>query len=104
MPNYVCLVTFTQEGLKNMKATTKRAKAFAEKVESHGVHIKTTLWTVGRYDLVHVVEAPDDETAAAMAFSLGTLGNVRTELMRGFDVDEMEQVLENVYTPYDLLT
>ncbi len=104
MPNYVCLVTFTQEGLKNLKATTKRAKAFADKVQQEGVIIKSTFWTVGRYDLVHIMEAPDDETAAAMAFSLGSLGNVRTETLRAFDIDEMEQVLEKVYTPYDLVT
>ena len=103
MPHYVCLVSFTQEGLKNLKATTKRAKAFEEQVEKHGIKVKTTLWTVGRYDLVHIVEAPDDETAAAMAFSLGALGNVRTETLRAFDIDEMESVLENVYTPYDLV-
>lgn len=104
MPNYVCLVTFTQEGLKNLKATTKRAAAFAKKVESKGINIKTTLWTVGRYDLVHIFEAPDDDTAAAMAFSLGVLGNVRTETLRAFEIDEMEKILEDVYTPYDLVS
>jgi len=104
MPNYVCLVTFTQEGLKNLKATTKRAAAFEEKVKEHGVKVLCTFWTVGRYDLVHVLEAPDDETAAAMAFSLGVLGNVRTETLRAFTRDEMEKVLETVYSPYDLAT
>ena len=103
MPQYVCLVSFTQEGLKNLKATTKRAKAFQEQVEKHGIKIKTTLWTVGSYDLVHIVEAPDDKTAAAMSFSLGAFGNVRTELLRAFDIDEMESVLDQVYTPYDLV-
>ncbi len=104
MPNYVCLVTFTQEGLKNLKATTKRAAAFEEKVKEHNVKIKYTLWTVGQYDIVHILEAPDDETAASMAFSLGSLGNVRTETLRAFDLNEMEKVLEKVYTPYDLVT
>ncbi len=88
MANYVCLVSFTQEGLKNLKATTKRAKAFEEQAEKVGVKIKCTFWTVGRYDLVHIFEAPDDETAAAMAFSLGVVGNVRTETLRAFDIGE----------------
>ncbi len=104
MPNYVCLVTFTQEGLKNLKATTKRARVFSEKIESKGITIKDTYWTVGRYDLVHVFEAKDDDSAAALAFSLGVLGNVRTETLRAFNINEMETILENVYTPYDLLT
>jgi len=102
MACYVCLVRFTQEGLKNLKATTKRARAFQSKIEKRGVTIKDTYWTVGTYDLVHIFEAPDDETAATLAFSLGTLGNVRCETLRAFDIDEMEKILEGVYTPYDL--
>ena len=104
MASYVCLVSFTQEGLKNLKATTKRAKAFGEIAEKAGVKVKFTLWTVGRYDLVHIFEADSDETAATMSFSLGALGNVRTETLRAFDIDEMEGILENVYTPYDLIS
>lgn len=104
MPHYVCLVSFTQEGLKNLKATTKRARAFAEKIEKQGVRIESTYWTVGRYDLVHIFEAPDDEKAAALAFSLGALGNVRTETLRAFDIDEMEKIVEDVYTPYDFVS
>ena len=57
----------------------------------------------GHYDIVHIVEAPDDETAASMAFSLGALGNVRIETMRAFDRAEMTDILEKVQTPYDLL-
>jgi len=100
---YVCLVTFTEQGLKNLKATTARAKAFTEKCEKNGVKILQTFWTVGRYDLVHIVETDNDEIAAAMAFSLGSLGNVRTETLRAFDINDMEKILENVYTPYDLV-
>lgn len=103
MPQYVCLVTFTKQGLKNLGATTKRAKAFEDAAEKLGVEIKYTLWTVGRYDIVHILEAPDDETAASMAFSLGALGNVRTETLRAFDREEMEAIIDRVQTPFDLL-
>jgi len=103
MPHYVCLVSFTHEGLKNLKATTKRARAFSEKIEGRGITIKDTYWTVGRYDMVHIFEASDDEEAAALSMSLGALGSVRTETMRAFDIGEMEQVLKKVYTPYDLV-
>lgn len=103
MASYVCLVSFTQEGLKNLGATTRRAEAFEKAAEKLGVTIKFTLWTLGRFDLVHILEAPDDETAASMAFSLGALGNVRVETMRAFDRGEMEETLDKVQTPYDLL-
>ncbi len=104
MPQYVCLVTFTQQGLKNLAATTKRAEAFEVAAEKLGVIIKSTLWTVGRFDLVHILEAPDDDTAATMAFSLGSIGNVRTETLRAFDGGEMKEIIKNVQTPYDLLS
>ncbi len=104
MPHYLCLVTFTHEGLKNLRATTKRAEAFEEKAEKAGLKILNTYWNVGRYDLFHVFDAPDDETAAAMSFSLGVLGNVRVEMMRAFNREEMQELLTKVYTPYDLLS
>ena len=103
MPKYVCLVTFTEQGLKGIAATTRRAAAFNERMEKKGVHAVITLWTVGRYDLVHVFEAPDDETAAALAFSLGSFGNVRTQTLRAFTAEEMDAVIAQVDTPYDLL-
>jgi len=103
MPHYVCLVTFTDQGMGSIGSTTKRAQAFEEIVKELGVTIKYTLWTVGRYDLVHILEAPDDVTAASMSFSLGALGHVRTETLRGFLREEMDDVLEKVQTPYDLL-
>jgi uncharacterized protein with GYD domain len=103
MPYYVCLVSFTQQGLKNLGATTKRAKAFEDTAEKLGVKILSTYWTVGRYDLVHILDAPDDDMAASMAFSLSGLGNVRTETLRAFDRKQMETILKKVQTPYDLL-
>jgi uncharacterized protein with GYD domain len=103
MPKYVCLVSFTQQGLKNLGATTKRAEALQKHAEKMGVKVIHTFWTVGQYDLVHVLDAPDDRTAAGLAFSLGAVGNVRTETMRAFDREEMTEILEKVITPYDLL-
>lgn len=103
MPKYVCLVSFTQQGLKNLGATTKRAEALEENAKKMGVEVVHTFWTVGQYDLVHILDAPDDKTAASLAFSLGAVGNVRTETMRAFDRDEMTEILEKVITPYDLL-
>jgi uncharacterized protein with GYD domain len=104
MPKYVSLLTFTGQGVKNLKNTTKRAERFKELVERDGqVKILETIWTLGQYDIVHVFEAPDDNTAAGVAFSLNLLGTVRTLTMKAFTKDEMEAVLDNVLTPTDLL-
>jgi uncharacterized protein with GYD domain len=48
---------------------------------------------LGTYDIVVVMEAPDDETATAYALALGSLGNVRTQTLRAFDRDEIRGVI-----------
>jgi len=97
MQKYITLVSFTEEGIKNLKDTGRRAKTFAEKAKNIGVHIQQTYWTFGRYDIVHVFEAPNDELAAAVSFALGSTGNVRTETLRAFDIEEMTKVVGDVY-------
>ncbi|MCD6161453.1 MAG: GYD domain-containing protein [candidate division Zixibacteria bacterium] len=97
MQRYITLVSFTEEGVRNLKNTCKRAKSFSEKAKKKGVHIKQTFWTFGRYDIVHVFEAPNDEVAAAMSFTLGSMGNVRTETLRAFDIEEMTSIVKDVH-------
>jgi uncharacterized protein with GYD domain len=56
MPTYVTLANFTDQGMKNIKDTTKRAEAFRKA----GITVKEILWTQGQYDLVTIVEGSDD--------------------------------------------
>jgi uncharacterized protein with GYD domain len=97
MPRYISLVSFTEEGYKHIKDTKKRAKAFADKAKKKGVIIQETFWTIGHYDIVHVFQAPDDSAAASVGFALGSMGNVRTETLRAFSGDEIEELLSNAY-------
>ncbi|MCD6249916.1 MAG: GYD domain-containing protein [candidate division Zixibacteria bacterium] len=97
MQKYITLVSFTEEGVKNLKNTCRRAKAFSEKVKKKGINIQQTFWTFGRYDIIHMFEAPNDEVAAAMSFTLGSLGNVRTETLRAFAIEEMTDIVADVH-------
>ena len=97
MPKYISLVSFTQEGLRNVKDTRKRAHEFAERARQQGVDIKETYWTVGRYDIVHLFEARDDAAAATVSIALSSFGNVRSETMRAFDAKEIAKILGDVY-------
>ena len=104
MAHFVCLVTYTQQGLQQLGATTKRAKAFEKMAEKMGAKVNYILWTLGMFDLVMILEAPDEKTVAKVAFSLNSLGNVRTHTLTAFTSDEMsEDVLTGVQTGYDLL-
>ena len=104
MAHYVCLLTFTDTGVRNLRKTKNRAKAFQEIMEKEGIEFITTYWTVGQYDLVHIFDAPDDITAATFGYTLSALGNVRTNTMRAFSFDEIGDIIANVKTPYSLVS
>ncbi len=71
MATFVVLGSFTDQGVRNAKDTTKRADAFREMARKAGVTVKDVYWTLGRFDVVAVIEAPDDETATALTLGLG---------------------------------
>lgn len=94
MPTYVTLINWTDQGVKNFKDSVDRYEAARDAMSGLGVSFKDIYWTVGPYDIVAVVEAPDDESATAALLSVGALGNIRTTTLRGFSADEMRAVIE----------
>ncbi|MGB7631693.1 MAG: GYD domain-containing protein [Candidatus Deferrimicrobium sp.] len=96
MPTYVGLVKLTDQGIRNVKDTTKRAKSFREMSEKAGVKVREMLWTMGRYDLVLVVDAPNDETMSRLALGRGMLGHAKTETLKAFSAQEMDQILKGL--------
>jgi len=93
MPTYVSLIHWTDQGIKDYKDSMSRAEDFTKLVESSGGRVRELLWTVGEYDIVSVVDMPDDETATAALLRVGSLGNVRSNTMRAFGPDEMTTIM-----------
>jgi uncharacterized protein with GYD domain len=93
VPTYVTLLNWTDQGIHAYKDTAKRADAFAAGLQKLGAKLVNIYWTVGPYDLVGIVEAPDDETATAALLQLGEVGNVRTTTLRAFGRDEVEGII-----------
>src|SRR5688572_25210150 len=92
MPTYVSLISWTENGIKNARETTKRAEQAKAAVRKLGGKLQTILWTQGRYDLIAISEFPDEETAMAFLLNLGGGGNVRTETMRAYSAADMERI------------
>ena len=93
MATFVVLANFTDQGVANVKNTIERADAFRHMAEKVGAKVKDIYWTLGTRDVVAIVEAPDDETATTLALSVSARGNVRSETLRGFSLDQMKQIL-----------
>jgi uncharacterized protein with GYD domain len=93
MVTYVVLAKFTDQGAKTAKDSPKRADAFRQMAETFGATVKDIFWTQGRYDIVTVVEAPDELSATALNLSLSALGNIRTESLRAFSSAEMMKIV-----------
>lgn len=93
MATYIVLANFTEQGLRNVKDTTRRADAVKELATQFGVTAKAFYWTLGKYDLVCVFEAPDDASITSMGLTIGSAGNVRTQTLRAFTREEMDGVL-----------
>jgi uncharacterized protein with GYD domain len=96
MATYAVLANFTDQGIRNVKETTRRAEAFQALAKKVGANVKELYWTLGQYDVVVIVEAPDQATVTALGLSLGALGNIRTQTLPAFSSAEMGQILNKM--------
>ena len=93
MPTYIALLKWTNQGITNVKDSAKRLDAARETFAKMGVKLTDAYLTMGRYDLVTVMEAPDDETYAKATLSLGAKGSVSTETLKAFTEDEYRRII-----------
>ena len=96
MATYITLLRWTQQGIANVKDSPKRLDAGREAFNKFGVEIKDTFLTMGRYDLVCIVEGPNDEAVARALLSLGSQGNVQTETLKAWTEDEFRRVVDSI--------
>ena len=96
MPAYVMLLKWTDQGIRDVKDTVTRSRQLTATLEKVGGKAIAIYYTQGRYDMITVGEVPNEETAMAFAVTMGKSGNVRTETLRAFSLDEMEGILKKV--------
>ena len=95
MPHYVTLLNWTEQGIRSVKDTVKRAenaKAMARKLSG-----KLDIWyTMGKHDIVSFVEMPSDEAYNKFAVWLGSQGNVRTTSLKAWPQEEMSKIIDGL--------
>lgn len=93
MATYVSLLRYTEQGIRNIKESPSRLDAAKKAFQAAGAELKQFYLAMGRYDIVIISEAPDDETTAKIALGIGSLGNIRTETMRVFTESEYRKII-----------
>ena len=96
MATYVTLINLTDQGVLHVKDTANRASHYKELAAKLGCTVKENYWTQGQYDVVSIVDAPDDASMTALAMSVGKLGFIRTQTLRAFSAAELAPIMDKV--------
>ncbi len=94
MSTYIMLINYTDQGIRNIKDSPKRADAARELARTCGAEMKDLYLTMGGYDLVVIVDAPNDDTMAKFALAVGSAGNVRSTTLKAFTEEEYRGIIE----------
>ena len=93
MRTYLCLSNWTQGGVEHVKDSTARLDAARQEWEKEGVTMREIFMTLGQYDLVFVIEAPDDATLAKALLAQASKGGIRTTTLRAFSETEYREII-----------
>ncbi len=96
MATYITLLNYTEQGIKNLKGTPERVLAARQALENIGGRVHGYRLTLGVYDAVLTIEAPDDEAYATFILNLAAQGNVRTTTLKAFSEEESFRIFGNL--------
>jgi uncharacterized protein with GYD domain len=88
MPTFVMLTTLSPEGVQTVKNNPNRIREVNKEIESLGAEVKAQWATLGRFDFVNIVEAPDEATMARVSMELGSRGTARYESLAAIPIED----------------
>jgi uncharacterized protein with GYD domain len=93
MPTYITLANWTDQGIRNVKESPQRLDAAKKAIEAVGGKWVGFYLTMGRYDMVVIIEAPSDEVASAVLLAIGSGGSIRTETLRAYPEAQYRDII-----------
>ncbi len=96
MATYIALLNYTDQGIKAIKGAPERVIAVRQALENIGGRLHSYRLTLGEYDAVVTIEAPDDETYATFVLNIAAQGNLRTTTLKAFSEEETFRILGNL--------
>lgn len=96
MATYVMLLNWTDQGIKNVKDSPKRLDGVKKLAKDLGGEVKSFYMTLGAYDLVLIVEMPNNDKLASFALKVVSLGNVRSTTLRAYSEDDYRRIISGL--------
>lgn len=96
MPQYVCLMKLTDQGIRNVKSAPRRLEVAIKNLEEMGGRLIGFYAVMGEYDYVGIAEAPSDEMVMSFMFGLGSQGNVRTTTLKAFPQERISELVQKL--------
>jgi uncharacterized protein with GYD domain len=93
MPKYILLANWTDQGIRNIRDSAKRLDAGLALAKQQGCLYEKFFMTIGSFDMVSVIDAPDDETVAKHVLTVGAGGNVRTITLKAFPEETYRSII-----------
>ena len=93
MPSYLSLLNWTEQGIRDVKASTDRLEAAKRAIDEAGGRLIFFYMTMGEYDMVTLIEAPNDQAAATVLLAIGAQGSVRSTTMKAFTEAEYRDII-----------
>ncbi|MEA2390194.1 MAG: hypothetical protein QOK31_303 [Solirubrobacteraceae bacterium] len=93
MPTYLMLSTLTPEGVQTIKNNPQRIREVNKEIEQLGATVQAQWCTLGHFDFVNVVEAPDEKTIARVSLELGSRGTAKYETLTAIPIDDFISAL-----------
>ena len=96
MATYISLINWTQKGIENVKESAGRLDQARAAIKAAGGELKAAYMTIGQYDLVVIIEAPDDAAFARVMLQISASGSVRTQTLKAFNEDEYRAIISGL--------
>jgi uncharacterized protein with GYD domain len=96
MPYYILLINWTNQGINKIKENPNRYNSFKASVEEAGGKLVGAYYTMGEYDMIIIIEAPNDETVMSLMLKVGSAGNVRTKTLKAFNAEEGMKIIKDL--------
>ncbi|MGA7899952.1 MAG: GYD domain-containing protein [Nitrososphaeraceae archaeon] len=96
MSHYILLINWTEQGISKIKESSDRYSSFKASVEKAGGKFIGGYYTFGEYDVVIIIDVPNDEVAMSLMLKVGSAGNVRTKTLRAFTAEEGKKIIKDL--------